>query len=300
MHKYVLVFFMGMIFISCNNSDSKPPKQTSQANKLPDIPKSLIFFNQKILINDSDVQERLDREILINTYFQSSTSLQLKRAQRYFPQIEKILKEENVPLDFKYLCVIESGLSNAESPTGALGFWQFMPFTAEDYQLKITEEIDERLDLEKSTRAACHLIKKNHSIFNDWVMACAAYNRGAGGLQEDMQFQKVSHFFDTEMNSETSRYVFRIMAMKLIMENPSSYGYHIPKNQCYDPHTFNKIKVTKNIENLAQWSKDHGTTRKNIRILNPWILGNKLTSKSLPCTLKIPLKSGTLQTYSHP
>ena len=171
-----------------------------RTQKTPKLPRKILFFNDYIPITDFDLRERLDRELLVNTYFQSSTSIALKRATRYFPTIERILKEEGVPDDFKYLCVIESNLSNVTSPAGAAGFWQFMPGTAPEYGIKITSEIDERNHLEKSTRAACQLIKNNYTLFNDWVNACAAYNRGPGGLMQDMKSQGVKHFFDTERN----------------------------------------------------------------------------------------------------
>jgi hypothetical protein len=248
-------------------------------------------------MTDFDLRERLDRELLVNTYFQSSTSIALKRATRYFPTIERILKEEGVPDDFKYLCVIESNLSNVTSPAGAAGFWQFMPGTAPEYGIKITSEIDERNHLEKSTRAACQLIKNNYSLFNDWINACAAYNRGPGGLMQDMKSQGVKHFFDTEMNPETARYVFRIIALKLIMENPADYGYNIPEKACYSPIKTKEVKINKPIKNLALWARKQGTTLKNIRVLNPWILTNQLSAMAVPCAIAIPANKQELGVF---
>ncbi len=282
---------------NAKNIPSEANQNVVHINQLPDIPTEMDFFGEKIDLTDQDVRERLDREILVNAYFQSSTSLCIKRAARFFPEIESILTKEKVPLDFKYLCVIESGLSNAESPAGAVGFWQFMPFTAEEHNLKINAEVDERRDLKKSTQAACELIKSNYSLFNDWVAACAAYNRGPGGLRDDMAFQHVNHVFDTELNPETARYVFRILAMKLILSDPKAYGYHIPKDQCYEAISTKNILVKKDIPNLADWAVKHKTNRKLIRLLNPWILGNKLTGTSIPCTLKVPIQNGKLGPY---
>ena len=179
----------------------------------------MLFFGRTINLEDEDIRERLDREIITNVYFQSSTTFALKRANRFFLEIEKILSEEHVPEDFKFLAVIESNLSEVSSPVGANGFWQFMPFTAKEYGLVMSDEVDERMNLTKSTRAACSFIKNAHKIFGDWINACASYNRGIGGVQSDMKWQKTDHYFDTDMNNETGRYVFRIMAMKLIMEN---------------------------------------------------------------------------------
>ena len=270
------------------NSIKNPPKGQIGILQQPILPKSIKFFNQDVSLIDIDLKERLDREILVNTYFQSSTSLAIKRSTRYFPIIERILREEGVPDDFKYLCVIESNLSNVTSPTGAGGFWQFMPSTAPEYDIKITTEIDERNHLEKSTRAACQLIKKNYALFNDWINACAAYNRGPGGLMQDMKSQGVTHFFDTEMNPETARYVFRIIALKLIMENPSDYGYNISEKACYSEIKTKEIKINKPIKNLALWARKRGTTLKIVRVLNPWILTNQLSSLSIPCSIAIP------------
>ena len=281
---------LSFLLFNCKQTDTNNSTKPvhSNPNKTPKTPREIIFFDERIAITDFDLKERLDRELLVNTYFQSSTSLAMKRASRYFPIIERILKQEGVPDDFKYLCVIESNLSNVTSPAGAAGFWQFMPGTAPEYGIKITSEIDERNHLEKSTRAACRLIKNNYTLFNDWVNACAAYNRGPGGLMQDMKSQGVKHFFDTEMNPETARYVFRIMALKLIMEHPADYGYQIPKTARYSPIKCKVIKVKNPIKNLALWARQHGTSLKNLRILNPWVLSNHLSSTSIPCSIQIP------------
>jgi hypothetical protein len=285
------------LFACTTQPDIKNSSCTHEALQIPAIPSSLDFFNQQINLQDWDIKERLDRELLVNTYFQSSTCLALKRANKYFPAIEKILKEEGVPDDFKYLCVAESNLSNVVSPAGAAGFWQFMPGTAPSYGLIINDEIDERNNLEKSTRAACKLIKSNHALFNDWINACAAYNRGPGGLQQDMNSQGVHHFFDTELNPETARYVFRIMALKIILENPKAYGYNLGKTQIYLPISVKAVVVKQPINNLAVWAKKHKTSLKIVRLLNPWILGKQLTKKSVPCTIELPKNKNQLGLY---
>lgn len=284
----ILSFTFGFLSCSDSNNTKEEIKPNSSRLTRPKIPETIDFFGEKCSLKDVDVRERLDREILVNTFFQSSTSLIIKRSARYFPIIEPILRSEGVPDDFKYLCVIESNLTNVTSPAGASGFWQFMPFTAPEYGLKISSEIDERLNLEKSTRAACRLIKSNHHIFKHWINACAAYNRGPGGLSQDLAAQGVEHYFDAEMNPETARYVFRIMAMKLILEQPESYGYEIPKEDLYVRYKTQQVIITKPIENLSEWSLKQGFNRKIVRILNPWILGNQLLRPSLPCTLELP------------
>jgi membrane-bound lytic murein transglycosylase D len=301
-YRIIKIFlWISIVFSLVNCNRKETVKNTSQgrvgAIKHPVLPKQIKFFNQDIPMTDIDLKERLDRELLVNTYFQSSTSLAIKRARRYFPTIERILKEEDVPDDFKYLCVIESNLSNVTSPAGAGGFWQFMPSTAPEYGIRITSEIDERNHLEKSTRAACQLIKNNYTLFNDWINACAAYNRGPGGLMQDMKSQGVRHFFDTEMNPETARYVFRIIALKLIMEHPADYGYNIPEKACYSQIKTKEVKINQPIKNIALWARKHGTTLKNIRVLNPWILTNQLSVKAVPCSIAIPANKQELGVF---
>ena len=290
---------LSLVFAACNPPESTHPSRglVKQTNQAPKLPEEMEFFNQSLSLSDIDIKERLDREMLVNTYFQSSTSLAIKRSARYFPALKRILKEEGVPEDFKYLCVIESNLSNVISPAGAAGFWQFMPGTAPEYGLKVTPEIDERNHLEKSTRAACKLIKSNYRLLNDWVNACAAYNRGPGGLLRDMESQGVKHFFDTEMNPETARYVFRIMALKLIMEHPSEYGYHIPPSARYLPIESKEIQIKIPIKNLALWARQQGTSLKIIRLLNPWILTNQLSLNAIPCKVKIPANKQVLGVF---
>lgn len=298
-----LVYLLTVIsfFSSCTHNNTSPNKTKNSiktdVHKLPDIPKTIIFFGEKINLEDEDIRERLDREIITNVYFQSSTTFALKRANRYFPEIEKILKKEHIPSDFKYLAVIESNLSEVTSPVGANGFWQFMPFTAKEYHLEINNEVDERLDLTKSTIAACQFIRNSHDIFGNWINACASYNRGIGGVQSDMNWQETNHYFDTDMNNETGRYVFRIIAMKLIMENPKAYGFDIPENQLYHTLKTKTIKLTSKIENLAIWSQEKGINLKILRKLNPWLIGNKLTISPSKYAIKLPLKSTKLKSF---
>jgi hypothetical protein len=258
----------------------------------------MIFFGERINLEDEDIRERLDREIVTNAYFQSSTTFALKRATRYFPEIERILQEENVPEDFKFLAVIESNLSEVTSPAGANGFWQFMPYTAKEYGLVMNDEVDERMNLSKSTHAACAFIKNSHKIFGNWVNACASYNRGIGGVQSDMKWQKTNHFFDTDMNNETGRYVFRIMALKLIMENPKRYGFDIPKYQLYKPFKIKKIKIDNEISSLADWAQTKGINLKILRKLNPWLISNKLTIHPTEYILKLPSRNENLKNFS--
>ena len=302
MPKFIIysLLAINLLLLGCQQTQDSKKKEkviNSKIQYLPDIPKSIKFFGELINLEDEDVRERLDREIITNVYFQSSTTFAIKRANRYFPEIEKILQKTKVPNDFKYLAVIESNLSEVTSPVGASGFWQFMPFTAEEYDLKINDEIDERLNLTKSTYAACDFIKNSYKVFGNWVNACASYNRGIGGVNSDMKWQKTSHYFDTYMNNETGRYVFRMIAMKLIMENQKAYGFDIPRQQMYKPLQTRKIKLKKSIPNLAEWSVRNGINIKILRKLNPWIISNKLTIKDSYFEIKLPTKTEKLKNY---
>lgn len=298
--KFSSILFLLFILIACKDNSLEKNVQVIKQRSLsfPAIPNSMIFFGERINLEDEDIRERLDREIVTNAYFQSSTTFALKRANRYFPEIERILEEENVPEDFKFLAVIESNLSEVTSPAGANGFWQFMPATAKEFGLIINDEVDERMNLSKSTHAACDFIKNSHKIFGDWVNACASYNRGIGGVQSDMKWQKTDHFFDTDMNNETGRYVFRIMALKLIMENPKRYGFDIPKSQLYKPFKIKKIKIDNEISSLADWAQTKGINLKILRKLNPWLISNKLTIHPAEYILKLPSRNENLKNFS--
>ena len=255
------------------------------------------FCGQTINLEDEDIRERLDREILVNVYYQSSTLQTFKRANRFFPAMEKILKENGVPDDFKYLAVIESNLIQAVSPAGAKGFWQFMPGTAAEYKLQINNEVDERLNIKKSTIAACRYLNFANDTLKDWILAAAAYNRGIGGVRSDMRWQRTENYFDTHMNSETSRYVFRILAVKLILENPEKYAYNLKEIEVYKPFRTFSVPIRESIPNLAEWSIKKGINYKILIKLNPWILTNKLTVKDNAFYIQLPHADFNLKPY---
>ena len=268
--------------------------------QLPNLPKSMNFAGKEIYLEDMDIQERLDREVLTNVYLQSATSQIIKRAHRWFPVIEKILQQENIPDDFKYLAVIESALvEQAISPVGAQGFWQFMPFTANEYQLEISSEVDERLDIEKSTHAACKYLKQANLQFNDWLLAAASYNRGMGGLTTDLHWQKAKSYFDMEQNQETGRYVYRILALKIILENQLAYGFSIPDSQKYPVIITKKHVITSTVQNLSEWAINKGFNYKILKKLNPWILKTHLTIKNKKYTLLLPDNKEKLRPYAY-
>lgn len=292
------------LFVACNSPKEKnKEKQIDQVTKpfqLPDLPTSMTFAGKKITLEDEDIRERLDREVLTNVYLQSATSQIIKRAHRWFPLVENILKQEKVPEDFKYLAVIESALiEQAVSPVGAQGFWQFMPYTAKEYQLEISPEVDERLDVVKSTRAACQYLKQANLQFHDWLLAAASYNRGMGGVHEDMQWQKAESYFDMEQNHETGRYVYRILALKLILEHPLDYGFLIPDTQKYNSIKTRKYVVNSTIKNLSDWALSKGYNFKILKKLNPWILKTHLTIKNKKYTLLLPERKEKIRPYSY-
>ena len=294
------LLFLGLIACSQQPEVKKQEEQTVADQgrfALPPLPEKMNFAGQQIMLTDEDVMERLDREILTNAYFQSATTAYLKRAHRWFPVIEKILKEEGIPEDFKYLAVIESGLVQAISPVGAQGFWQFMPETGKLYNLEISAEVDERLHIEKSTRAACQYLKDAHGQLNDWMLATASYNRGVGGVQQDMAWQGTQHYFDTDQNSETGRYVFRLLAIKLIFEHPEAYGFAVKDMQLYDPFKTRTVTVAETIPNVAEWALMQGFNFKIVQKLNPWLKSNKLTVKDKTYDLLLPAAGENLKPY---
>lgn len=300
---FKLLLFITLVVVSCSSKQEESPKEKSTLNteigfaSIPNLPESMNFAGEKILLHDEDIIERLDREVLTNAYYQSATTQMLKRANRWFPLIERILKEENIPDDFKYLAVIESGLVQATSPVGAQGFWQFMPYTAKQYDLEISDEIDERLHVEKSTRAACAYLRDAQDTLKDWLLASASYNRGIGGVRQDMRWQGTDHYFDTDQNSETARYVFRILAVKLIFENPKAYGFNVDKIKLYEPFKTKRVVVKQSIPNLAKWALEKGINFKILTKLNPWLKGNKLTIKNKTYQLLLPSESENLKPY---
>ncbi|MEK9613460.1 MAG: lytic transglycosylase domain-containing protein [Flavobacteriaceae bacterium] len=244
------------------------------------LPDSLSFAGEVLPINTPDIRERIDRELLVNTYWQSNMVLLLKRAFKYFPEIEAILEEEGIPKDFKYLAVIESALENVYSPKGAKGFWQLMPATAKEYGLEVNRNVDERYHIEKSTRVACTYLKKAKERFGSWTLAAAAYNRGMAGTDRLLEKQMVDNYYDLLLNSETSRYVFRILAVKEIMSYPERYGFVLKKEDYYQPIPVRKLMLDTAIGNLASFAKDQNINYKILKLHNKWLIENHLNNKS--------------------
>ncbi len=243
----------------------------------PPLPDSLTFCGEPVPLNDPMVREALDRELTSVCYQHSTTLLCLKRAGRYFPVIEQILKEENVPEDIKYLCVTESSLSNAISSAKAVGFWQFLESTAKLYGLTVNEEVDERYHVEKSTHAACKYLKEGKKSLGTWSLAAAGYNMGTGGVNKSKTNQGQSEYWDLYFNPETARYVFRILAYKLVFEKPHAYNVRLNDKDKYPPEECEEIEVTSNIPSLYTFCQDNNMTYKELKTLNPWLRSTKLT-----------------------
>lgn len=249
------------------------------------------FAGEKTPLTISDVRERFDKELIVNANLHGSTILILKRANRIFPIIEPILKKNGVPDDFKYLAVIESGLVNAVSPAGARGIWQFMPETAKEKGLEVNENIDERYHLEKSTEAACSYFLNAKEKLGSWTIAAASYNGGMSGIKKQIEIQKITNYYDLLLTEETSRYVFRILALKEIMKNPIKYGFNINSEDLYKILPTKKIEIDSTITNLTDFAKALGINYKILKIHNPWLRETKLlNANKKKYQIEIPLE----------
>ena len=246
----------------------------------PELPKSLSFAGERVPLERRDIKEQLDRELLYNYYNQYSTIYILKLADRYFPLIEPMLKANGIPDDFKYLCIAESALQNQTSRAGAVGFWQFMPATAPQYGLEVSDDVDERYHVAKSTDAASKYFRQAYDRFNSWTAAAASYNMGQGGYNGQSTFQQTSDYYSLMLPEETMRYVFRILAFKLLVGEAQKYGYIVGSSDSYKPIKTRTISVSSNIPNLAQFAIDNGTTYRALKQLNPWLRERKLTVKA--------------------
>lgn len=241
------------------------------AAKSHTLPDNVNFCGEDVPLNSQDIKERLDKEIIKNTYWHSSILLFYKRSGKYFPIIEPILKKNNIPDDFKYLAIAESGLKNVVSPAGAKGFWQFMEKTGIEYGLEINKEVDERYHLEKSTQAACEYLNDAYKKFGSWTLVAASYNMGMYGLQKNLNRQKVNSYYDLLLNSETSRYVFRIVSFKTILENPSRYGYNLKESEQYKTIKYKTVSIDSNVTDFSEFAIQQDINYKILKIANPWL-----------------------------
>jgi len=243
------------------------------------IPDKAFFAGEKVPLEMYYVKESLDRELMVNMYWHTSTILLLKKANRWFPVITPILEKNNIPDDFKYLALIESGLSQVVSPSGAAGFWQFLPGTAKDYGLEVNDEVDERYHVIKSTEAACQYLNKSYEVFGNWTLVAASYNTGKSRIAEELRTQKVDNYYDLYLNEETSRYVFRIIAIKTIFNMPEEYGFFLEEDDLYQPLPTKEIPVEETIEDLRTFAADNNVSYRMLKEFNPWLRRPFLNNK---------------------
>ena len=259
-----------------------PESQVAALAVVPEIPSEVHFAGETIRLDRADLRERMDREVTAFTYSHQLTLLMVKRANRYFPIVEPILKECGVPDDLKYLMVIESNLSPlAKSSVGAAGMWQFMPETGRKYGLEVNANIDERYNIEKATRAACAYLKESYDMYGDWMTVAASYNAGQNGISRRLEQQGVTRAMDLWLVEETSRYMFRILTAKTVLENPKAYGFMLKRSQLYPyiaPKTI--VTTTRQIDDLTAFAKEHGVTVAQLKEENPWLREYTMNNKS--------------------
>lgn len=283
---------LGAFYLPINASDSAKSTIFSRVEN-PDIPRSIKFAGTEVSLDREDMYERFDRELTSMIYTHGNTLLVIKRANKYFPILAPILKKNNIPADMVYLACIESTLNiRAYSQAKAAGLWQFIPSTARQFGLEVNDEVDERYHIEKETVAACKYLKKAMTKYGNWESVAASYNGGMARISDELESQQVTSAYDLYLVDETSRYIFRLLAMKEIMENPAKYGFQLSKHQLYQPIEYSEVIVDGAVDDWAIWAKDHGITYSQLREHNPWIRAKKLTNKNQKTyQIKIPRQS---------
>ena len=298
----VIIITAFIIFTFSTSTDDKPNKSYYETYKTsykifsPPMPTEVDFAGEKAPLNIYYVSERFEKEILKNTYWHSNSLLIFKRANRWLPIIEPILKKNNIPDDFKYLAIIESGLENVVSPAGAKGFWQFMSSTAKSYKLEVTKDIDERNNLEKATQAACDYLNDSYKIFGNWTLVAASYNRGMNGIRKQLNSQKADSYYDLSLNSETARYVYRILAIKTIFNQPSKYGFQLREADLFPPLETYTVEIDSSVTQWANFASKYNISYGMLKELNPWLRRSSLTNKSAK-TYKITLPLESMSNY---
>ena len=293
MNKYtkiiILTAFLAISIPTLLNAQAAPTNYSTH-----DVPSSVTFCGKNIDLTRYDRYERMDRELLAFTYMHSTSIQMIKKANRYFPIVEPILKANGIPDDFKYLMVIESNLNpTARSSAGAAGLWQFMQTTGREYGLEVNKNIDERYHVEKSTEAACKYLKDAYDKYQDWIAVAASYNAGQARISTQFEKQQVDDMLDLFLVEETARYVYRIMAAKIMFSNPSAFGFRLRTQDLYMPIPYKEVSVNTGILNLAEWAKKQGITYALLKNMNPWLRDNFLQNVSKRTyTLKIPTAEG--------
>ena len=283
-----------IVFINAiSTTQIKIQKNTSDTYKIKALKLSpdLNLAGERVPLEKLDIRERMDRELLVNTYWQSNGLLLLKRANKYFPILEPLLKKYGLPDDFKYLAVAESALIDETSSAGAAGMWHFMKATGKEYGLEINRNVDERYNIEKSTKVAAEYLKKSKERLGSWTLAAAAYNAGNYGIARRLKTQQVTSYYDALLPDETERYVFRIIALKEVLTNPKAYGFIFDENDLYTLPETRVVKVDTVSTNIANFAKQFGTNYKELKLHNPWLRENKLNNASRKLyEIKIPVK----------
>ena len=293
MNKYtkilILIAFWAINVPTLVNAQAYPANYSTH-----EVPSSVTFCGKSIDLTRYDRYERMDRELLAFTYMHSTSIQMIKKANRYFPIVEPILKANGVPDDFKYLMVIESNLNpNAQSGAGAAGLWQFMQTTGREYGLEVNKNIDERYHVEKATEAACKYLKDAYDKYQDWIAVAASYNAGQARISSQFEKQQVNDMLDLFLVEETARYVYRIIAAKIMFSNPSAFGFRLRTKDLYMPIPYKEVTVNTGISNLAEWAKKQGITYALLKNMNPWLRDNFLQNVSKRTyTLKIPTAEG--------
>ena len=294
----LVISFIAIISIGRNGFGGSPDQEPLQPEEREhyaifpfQLPDTLFFAGERVPLEFFDVHEALDREMLSNIFFHSQTIRMIKLSYRYFPEIEPILAAQGIPDDFKYLVIAESNLSNAVSPAGAVGFWQLLSGTGREYGLEINSEVDERYHLEKSTVVACKYLQESYDKYGNWTMAAASYNAGRRGMDRQIDRQKEEDYYNLLLNEETARYIFRVLAYKLILEDPSAYGFHISLKDVYNPVPCRVVSITGPVSDFAEFAREHQTNYKLLKYFNPWLRESYLTnSRQKVYEIKIPLE----------
>ncbi len=274
------VIFSIQSFTDQRNENQDETERTPPLYQSFIIPEALDFAGENVPLENYDVRESLDRELLVNGYFHSRTIYMLKKSKRYFAVVEPVLRKYGIPDDFKYLAMAESDLENVVSPARAAGVWQLLEGTAKEYGMEVNNYVDERYDLEKSTEAACKYIRDSYEKYGSWTLAAASYNIGRNNLESQMDKQKTNNYYDLLLNDETARYIFRVLAHKLVTKYPEKYGFQIEDENYYPVIKTYQVTVDNGIENLADFANQHSINYKILKQLNPWLRQNTLPNSS--------------------
>jgi membrane-bound lytic murein transglycosylase D len=288
----VIILLVSSVLYQTSHRDVSLPGTNRQYYKIVSLtlPDTLSFAGEQVPLDIFYVREALDRELSVNTYWHSSTLQLMKRAHRWLPLIDTILMDQGVPLDFRYMPMVESGFQNVVSPARAVGYWQLLKPTAKEYGLVVNSEVDERYHVEKATRAACRYLKKSYQKFGSWTLVVASFNAGQNRIFRFMKQQKASSFYDLLVADETSRYIYRMLALKMIFENPERYGFYIESSEEYPVIPTKTVTVKGAVESWADFAHTQGISYKLLKYFNPWLRKTSLKNpRHKTYFIKVPL-----------